>query len=242
MKMDFRIILFLSSILILSINGINSINAEIDTLDDIRFLETGLLEIDNNQFQISNKITTREFSNGNIFRVSGITTDGFPYITYSKIIDDKIDTHGIIFIGGEFKKLIFNEKIEEEIINIEKNNELSIVVQYTQRVYAEKLALIDIKIFDPKQNILDDFNQNYGLFSNTDIEVTVLDEENQEFYSINGITNDKGLLEIEFLIPENSIQQTLTVTINAENENSKSSKIFEIFSLGEISDDGKSSS
>ena len=72
--------------------------------------------------------------------------------------------------------------------------------------------------------------------------VTVLEEEKQVFYSTTGISNDKGLLEIEFLIPENSIRQTFTVITNVENENSKSSKILEIFSLGEISDDGKSSS
>jgi len=48
------------------------------------------------------------------------------------------------------------------------------------------------------------------------------------------------LNDIEFLILENLIQQTLTVTINTENENSKSSKILQIFSLGKDSDDGKS--
>jgi phosphatidate phosphatase APP1 len=74
------------------------------------------------------------------------------------------------------------------------------------------------------------------------IKVMVLDAENKEFYSVNGVTNDKGFFTTEFLIPENSQRQTLTITINAKNENSKSSKILQVFSLGQIPDDGKSSS
>ena len=69
----------------------------------------------------------------------------------------------------------------------------------------------------------------------------VFDEENQEFFSSNGITNENGLYETEFFIPEKSIRQTLTVTITAENESSKSSKILQVFSLGEEPDDSSSS-
>lgn len=77
-----------------------------------------------------------------------------------------------------------------------------------------------------------DFNQNYGFISNTDIKKIILDEDGEEFYSINGINNDRGFFSAEFLIPKNSQRQILTVTINAENENSKSSKILQVFSLG----------
>lgn len=67
-------------------------------------------------------------------------------------------------------------------------------------------------------------------------EKRISDDENQEFYSIDGITNDKGLLEIEFFVPEFTIG-VFTVTINAENENSKTSKILQIFSSSEPSHD-----
>ena len=82
-----------------------------------------------------------------------------------------------------------------------------------------------------------DFNQNYWFISNTDIKIIILDEDGEEFYSINGINNGRGFFSAEFLIPENSQRQTLTVTINAENENSKSSKILQIFSLGRAPSD-----
>ncbi len=49
----------------------------------------------------------------------------------------------------------------------------------------------------------------------------------------------KDFFEIEFFIPEKS-RETFTVTINAENENSKTSKILQIFSLGEPPDHGGS--
>ncbi|MEK0369236.1 MAG: hypothetical protein QQN62_06515, partial [Nitrosopumilus sp.] len=77
--------------------------------------------------------------------------------------------------------------------------------------------------------------------SNTKIEIIVINEDGQNVYSSNGITNDRGLYEMEYLIPENSKREILIVTINAENENSKSSKILQVFSLGREPSDGKSS-
>ena len=221
--------------------GVNFATAQVDPLTDIGFLQSGVLDANENQFHISNEINIREFFNGNIIRVSGQTIEGFPYITYSKVIEDKINTHGMIFISGQFIKLSFKEIIEQEEINVEKAEDISILVQYTQRVYSEKFVQIDIKIYDKDQNKLNDFNQNYGFISNTDIKIIILDEEGDEFYSINGINNDRGFFSAEFLIPENSQRQTLTVTINAENENSMSSKILQVFSLGEASDGGKTS-
>jgi len=231
-SMNFYTILAIFVISTLGVFTINLSSAQVDPLVDIAFLQTGELNTSENQFHISNEITIREFFNGNIIRVSGQTIEGFPYIIYSKILDDKIDTHGMIFIGGEFVDLNFEEKVIQEETIIEKNQDISILVQYTQRIYDKDFARIDIKIFDTEQNRLNDFYLNYGFVPDTNIEVLVVDEENQEFYSTDGITNDKGLLEIEFYIPENSKRETLTVTINAENENSKSSKILQIFSLG----------
>ena len=67
-----------------------------------------------------------------------------------------------------------------------------------------------------------------------------MNEDNQEFYSSSGITNNKGFFETEFFIPDNSKRETLLVTINAENEDSKSSKILQIFSLGSVPDNSSS--
>jgi len=222
--------------MVLGIFTVNFAFAQVDPLIDIEFLQTGVLNTSENQFHISNEIIIREFFNGNIIRVSGQVIEGFPYITYSKILEDKIDTHGMIFISGKFIDLDFEEKIIQEEVIVEKNDDLSILVQYTQRIYDKDFARIDIKIYDQEQNKLNDFYLNYGFVPNTNIEVIVIDEEEQEFYSTSGIINDKEILEIEFYIPENSKRETLTVTINAENENSKSSKILQIFSLGREAD------
>jgi hypothetical protein len=59
-------------------------------------------------------------------------------------------------------------------------------------------------------------------------------------FSSNGITNDMGLFETKYLIPDNSKIETLTVAINAENENSSSSKILQAFALGNIPTDNNS--
>jgi hypothetical protein len=214
----------------------NLASAEVDP-DDIEFLETGMLDTSKNQFHISNEITIREFFNGNIIRVSGQTIEGFPYITYSKIVDNKINTHGMIFISGQFVNLSFEEKQNQKVIDTEKKEDIVILVQYTQRVYSENFVKLEIKIFDSQQNKLNNFYQNYGYVLDTDIEIIVMDENNQEFYSSSGVTNSKGYYETEFWLPENSKRETLTVTINADNENSKSSKLLQIFNLGRIPSD-----
>ncbi len=137
--------------------------------------------------------------------------------------------------------LSFIEKTIETQNIVEKQDDLAILVQYTQRVYSEKFVKLDIKIFDKKHNKLNDFYQNYRHIQNTNIGVTIVNEDNQEIFFSNGITNENGLFQTEYFIPENSKRETLTVTITAENENSKSSKLLQVFSLGEPSDDGKSS-
>ena len=230
-------------LLILSISMISTddVYGQVDLLSDILFLQTGEISTAESQFQISSDVEIREFFGGNIVRISGLTIEGFPYITYSRIIDEKIDTKGIIFINGKFISLSFIEKTIETQNIVKKQDDIAILVQYTQRVYSEKFVKLDIKIFDKKQNKLNDFYQNYGHIQNTNIGITIVNEDNQEIFSSNGITNENGLFQTEYFIPENSKRETLTVTITAESENSKSSKLLQVFSLGEPSDDGKSS-
>ena len=66
----------------------------------------------------------------------------------------------------------------------------------------------------------------------------ITDEDNKEVFSSIGITDDKGLFETKYLVPDNSKRETLIISINAENENSSSSKILQAFVLGNIPTDG----
>ncbi len=97
-----------------------------------------------------------------------------------------------------------------------------------------------MKIFDEEQNKLNNFNQKDGTVPNVDIKVLVIDGRNQEFFSSNGTTDKKGFFETRFWIPDNYRIDTLTVTIDAENENSKSSKILQIFTFGNLKTGGNS--
>lgn len=225
-------------VLIISSSTVNYALGQIDPLTEIDFLQSGLIYSDTNQFNISNDISIREFFNGNIIRVSGQTIEGFPYITYSKISEEKIDTHGIIFINNQFVKLSFDEKVIGIRESTDKNDDLSLAIQYTQRAHSKQIIFIDVKVFDEKQNNYSNFNQNYGYIPNTNIEIVITDEDNKEVFSSIGITDDKGLFETKYLVPDNSKRETLIISINAENENSSSSKILQAFVLGNIPTDG----
>ncbi len=138
--MNFYTILVIFAILTLGVFTLNSAFAQVDPLSDIVFLQTGELNTDENQFQISNDIVIREFFNGKIVRISGHTIEGFPYITYSKIVDDEIDTFGKIFINKKYTNLIFEDQLIQTKNNLinediqEKKDDISILVQYTQYV------------------------------------------------------------------------------------------------------------
>ena len=223
-------ILFLGSL------TINSVSAQIDPLTDIVFFQTGKLNTTDNQFQISDKLNIREFFNGDIIRISGLTLEGFPYITYSRVLEEQINTHGVIFIQGEFKKLNFDEKIKDETSVIEKDDNILLLLKYTQRAYSEKTVYVDVKIYDKDQNKLNDFNQNYGFISDVSVNVEITNEDEQIVFSSNGVTDENGLFETQYPIPENSKRETLLLTIDAENESSATSKILQVFSLGQIPD------
>ena len=231
--MKFYILLIISIISGFGVFTTNVVSAEVDTLSNIEFMQTGLLYTSENEFQISDEITIREFFNENIIRVSGQTIEGFSYVTYSKILkNDEINTRGMIFINGQFVNLKFEEKIIQKETSFEKNNDILILTKYTQRVYSKDLAAIEIKIFDKQQNNLNNFYQNFGHVSDVNTMITVIDEEGKEVFSSNGTTNERGFFGTEFLILDNSKKETLTVTINVENEVSKATKVLQIFSLG----------
>lgn len=230
--MNFFTVFAILFILILGGYSVNSAHAEIDHLVDIEFFQTGELNTSENEFQISNELNIREFSNGSIVRVSGQTVEGFPYITYSKISTDRIDTEGVIFVNGKFTDLLFKDELIQKQEKTEKKDDLAVLVQYPSQVHSRAYAFISVKVFDEEINKLDDYNQKDGTISNVNINVLVIDGRSQEFFSTNGTTNDSGFYETKFWIPDNYRRDTLTVTVDAENENSESSKIFKVSTIG----------
>ena len=232
------VILFSSGILMLE-----TVTAQIDPINDIEFIQTGKLFTDKKEFTISNEVNTREFFDGKIIKITGYTVEGYPYITYSKINNQQITTHGKIFTDNKFVSLIFDQQKASQIEKIKKKEKLdniSILVQYTERLYSGQTAKIDVKILDSNQNKSNDFNQNYGYVPNTNIKITVLDKNGQIFSSSDGTTNERGFYNTGFFIPKNSQSGTFTVIIIAENDNSKSSKTIQIFNLGEVPDHNSS--
>ena len=227
----------------LAIPILETATAQIEPINDIKFIQTSKLFTDKKEFVISNEINIREFFDGKIVKITGYTVEGYPYITYSKINNQQIITHGKIFTDDRFVSLVFDQQKVfqiEKISKKEKLDNMSIIMQYTERLYSGQTAKIDIKIFDVNQNELKDFNQNYGHIPNTNIKITVLDKNRQTFSSSDGITNERGFYNAEFFIPKNNQAETFTVIINAENDNSKSTKTIQIFNLGEVPDHNSS--
>ena len=238
--MNLNQFLVLAVLFSLGILMLETVTAQIDPINDIEFIQMGKLSTDEKEFIISNEINIKEFFDGKIVKIIGYTVEGYPYITYSKINNQQIITHGKIFTDNKFITLVFDQQKTSQIEKKEKSNDMTILMQYTERLYSGQTAKMDIKTFDINQNKLNDFNQNYGYIPNTNIKTTVLDKNGQVFSLSDGITNEKGFYNTEFFIPKNSQAETFTIIINAENDNSKSTKTIQIFNLGEVPDTGSS--
>lgn len=143
---------------------------------------------------------------------------------------------GKIFINNGSVELIFHKQDIENTDEVIKNNDISILTKYTQRVYSENFIKIDVKVFDKKVNTANNFEQNYDHISNANVKVILTNSEDQTIYSTQRLASEKGLFETEFFIPDNSKRKTLTATIYANNEDSESSKILQIFTLGRVPD------
>jgi hypothetical protein len=141
-------------ILVVGTVAANNAFGQIDILSELGFLQSGVIYTDENEFNVSNDINIREFFNGNIIRVSGQTIEGFPFITYSKISEENIDTYGIIFINNQFTKLSFIERDIESQETLDKKDDLALAIQYTQRAHSKQFISIDVKVFDKLQNNL----------------------------------------------------------------------------------------
>lgn len=236
--MNFNIVVVCFFVLIIGGVIISQAYGQVDPLIEIGFLQSGVIYSSENQFHISDDMNIREFFNGNIIRISGQTIEGFPYITYSKIKNDEIDTFGKIFINHKFVKLSFIEKPLLIVDSEEKMDNLSILVQYTKSIFSKKFANISMYIFDKDANTQNDYYQKDGRIQNVDVEILVVDGENQKIYSSEGLTNQFGFYETEFWIPDNYPRDTLTMTINAEKNNSESTKILQINTLGNFQSSG----
>jgi len=181
--------------------------AQVDILNDIEFLQTGTINTSENEFSISNDVTIREFFNGNIVRVSGQTIEGFPYITYSKILDEKIEIRGMIFENGQFADLVFSKEnkseendIEEDIPN--EKIEIHVLIEQFEVVNNNENYKLFVKTFDKSVYSGNDFNKFQGKLSGAKVSVTITDPNNEVKEKITGIV-ENGLYEGTVKVVEN---------------------------------------
>ena len=76
-----QFVIFGICLLVLGIGSIQYSFAQSEIINDVEFLQTGIIHTLQNQFNISNEMDIRELIDGKIIRISGQTVEGFPYIT-----------------------------------------------------------------------------------------------------------------------------------------------------------------
>jgi len=109
---------------------------ESDLVEESIILQTGKLFTETKEFEISNDFEIRIFAEGRIMRVSGSSTEGFPYYVYHLKDDEKINIQGKILIDGNWKSIVGKENSgTEQVQSQSKQIDLLILGKSNHFVY-----------------------------------------------------------------------------------------------------------
>jgi len=152
-------------------------------------LQTGIISTQDRDFAISNDFETRIFKNGNIMRLSGITTTGEPYYIYQKNIGDDIILKGKILVGGSFVSIIQKEVTPVTPVSLESDTQLIMSTKIPHDTYAGYPFRISVKVFDAEQNPQANYDQKDGVLENVFVNVTITNKFDKFVTSLSGNTD-----------------------------------------------------
>ena len=127
-------------------------------VENFVILQTGIISTQDRDFAVSNDFETRIFKNGNIMRLSGITTTGEPYYIYQKNIGDDIILKGKILVTRETPLTAIN------LENMLKLARLGVVILPPVPGFYTKPKTIDELVDHTVGKCLDQFDIDHDLY------------------------------------------------------------------------------
>jgi len=202
-------------------------------------LQTGKLFTTAGEFKISNDFDIRIFAEGAIMRVSGITTEGFPYYVYHLKDDEKTNIKGKILIDENWKSVVEKENTVTEQVQTQPNQiELLILGKSDHFVYLNDKYDITIKIFDASKNTLKNFDQNYGGINGINVNISLDHEDGTHLTSFNGTTENNGFYKDGYFVSNTNVKTgKYFVTVSVSYNNNEITQGYTMFIRNETIDE-----
>ncbi len=117
---------------------------------------------------------------------------------------------------------------------IEELPEMKVLVKHTDRVYWQYSYFITVRVFDAELNQFNNFDQNWGYVSGTNILVEIFNEDDELLTSMSGKTGNTGFFESKYYVAAHLAPRgTYTVNVTADNGQDKVTKTLSMFVLGQ---------
>ena len=205
--------------------------------EDFLTLQTGIISTQDKDFAVSNDFETRIFKNGNIMRLSGMTSTGEPYYIYQKNIGEDIVLKGKILLDGNFVSIIHKDVIPEPQVSLEPDTQLIMSVKLPRHTYANYPVIISVKVFDAEQNPQAKYDQSLGALENIFVNVTITNEFDAFVTSLSGNTDEKGLFRDSHYVREGiDLPGEYIVNVSIDDSSTSVSQSFNTFFRGDLRD------
>ena len=130
--------------------GTYSAYAQVDLASESPILNSGMVSTVTDDYVISRDLDVRQFSGGDIVRISGFTIDDHFYYAYHWLEFEEIQSKGNIIINGNFVPIVFTKVIEsnpEPVEEITEFDESGNEVETDEPI--EELKELEILYDDP---------------------------------------------------------------------------------------------
>ena len=220
------VIFVVGTITISTINDIFALHAEDFITKQLKeqiessslILTTGFVNTQTDSYSISDNIEIRHIYPGQMMRIYGLTTDGYPfYVVHRENLEDQTIS-GTIFTASGPESIIMNLDVNlEPIMPIEtgpleleapgpESLPIKAVVLMPHHTYWRQFLNVNVKVFEADSNWLDDYWFKSNLVANVPVLIEISHETGKHLTTIEGITDDNGYFQGSYYIVENLVR------------------------------------
>jgi hypothetical protein len=203
--------------------------------ENFTILQTGIISTSYTDYQISNNFDLRILHDGKLMRIVGITTSGYPYYAYQKIIDDEKILNGKILVDGKFIPIVQRYEPVQEEIKTNKQKEVIVLIKQPHHGYYYDSYVITAKSFEAKLNPRADVYQNWGYVDGVKINVTLTKRFGDILTSFGGETNQFGTYTGKYIWGYRDKTGEYNVTVVSDYKGDINTQYFNTFYRGYIS-------
>ena len=199
--------------------------------------QTGIISTENRDYAISNNFEMRIIQDGQIMRLSGITTTGEPYYVFQKTVNSNTIVKGKILVNDKFIPIIQSRSVVEEkqIVDIEQSMPIKMVISQPHDIYWRQIYTINVKVFEADKNPLNDYWFKEYLVPNVPILIDINHESGRHLTTIKGTTNEDGYFKGQYYVRDNlDWGGKYNVHVVAGDEANNDTEDLTTFIIGEI--------